>query len=232
MASLTTYSRSTGPSAARPSPRREKGVGPEPLSWMSRRTPSCRRPRQAGSRGHRRAAGTNCRTGARHRPWRSARPPPGRACPQASRSPPGWPAIGVQAQLQQPASRFSRMSLGAVTGVGADAGKEPVGQAGVGIVEGEMNGHRHSHPADLRSCRTSRKQAPEGTFSSDGSGPSSLLRPVILPARDRPAREIFSHGNQNPDGTKDGLAKREHVIEEQLRGLPRARGAELAMIEH
>ena len=29
---ITTYSRKTGPSAARPSPRREKGVGPEPLS--------------------------------------------------------------------------------------------------------------------------------------------------------------------------------------------------------
>ena len=40
IASLTMYSRSTGPSAARPSPRRENGVGPEPLSWMSRRTPS------------------------------------------------------------------------------------------------------------------------------------------------------------------------------------------------
>ncbi len=34
------YSRSTGPRAARPSPRREKGVGPEPLSWMSRRVPA------------------------------------------------------------------------------------------------------------------------------------------------------------------------------------------------
>ncbi len=41
IASLTMYSRSTGPSAARPSPRRENGVGPDPLSWMSRRTPSC-----------------------------------------------------------------------------------------------------------------------------------------------------------------------------------------------
>ena len=40
IASLTMYSRSTGPSAARPSPRRENGVGPDPLSWMSRRTPS------------------------------------------------------------------------------------------------------------------------------------------------------------------------------------------------
>ena len=40
IASLTMYSRSTGPSAARPSPRRENGVGPEPLSWMSRRMPS------------------------------------------------------------------------------------------------------------------------------------------------------------------------------------------------
>ena len=40
IASLTRYSRSTGPSAARPSPRRENGVGPEPFSWMSRRTPS------------------------------------------------------------------------------------------------------------------------------------------------------------------------------------------------
>ena len=32
MASLMMYSRSIGPSAARPSPRRENGVGPEPLS--------------------------------------------------------------------------------------------------------------------------------------------------------------------------------------------------------
>ena len=32
IASLTMYSRSTGPSAARPSPRRENGVGPDPLS--------------------------------------------------------------------------------------------------------------------------------------------------------------------------------------------------------
>ena len=40
IASLTMYSRRTGPSAARPSPRRENGVGPEPFSWMSRRTPS------------------------------------------------------------------------------------------------------------------------------------------------------------------------------------------------
>ncbi len=39
MASLTRYSRSTGPSAARPSPLREKGVRPEPLSWISRRSP-------------------------------------------------------------------------------------------------------------------------------------------------------------------------------------------------
>ena len=40
IASLTTYSRSTGPSAARPSPPRENGVRPAPLSWMSRRLPS------------------------------------------------------------------------------------------------------------------------------------------------------------------------------------------------
>ena len=40
IASLMMYSRSTGPSAARPSPRRENGVGPEPFSWMSRRMPS------------------------------------------------------------------------------------------------------------------------------------------------------------------------------------------------
>ena len=40
MASLTRYSRSTGPSAARPSPPRENGVRPAPLSWMSRRRPS------------------------------------------------------------------------------------------------------------------------------------------------------------------------------------------------
>ena len=33
------YSRNMGPSAARPSPRRENGVGPEPLSWMSKRSP-------------------------------------------------------------------------------------------------------------------------------------------------------------------------------------------------
>jgi len=38
--SLTMYSRRTGPSAARPSPRREYGVGPASLIWMSRRTPA------------------------------------------------------------------------------------------------------------------------------------------------------------------------------------------------
>ena len=32
IASLTMYSRKTGPSAARPSPRRENGVGPDPFS--------------------------------------------------------------------------------------------------------------------------------------------------------------------------------------------------------
>ena len=32
IASLTMYSRKTGPSAARPSPRLENGVGPDPLS--------------------------------------------------------------------------------------------------------------------------------------------------------------------------------------------------------
>ena len=40
MASLMMYSRRTGPSAARPSPLPGERVGPEPLSWMSRRTPS------------------------------------------------------------------------------------------------------------------------------------------------------------------------------------------------
>ena len=32
---LRMYSRKTGPMAALPSPPREKGVGPEPLSWRS-----------------------------------------------------------------------------------------------------------------------------------------------------------------------------------------------------
>ena len=40
MNSLTTYSRRTGPSHARPSPRREKGVLPLPFNWMSNRAPS------------------------------------------------------------------------------------------------------------------------------------------------------------------------------------------------
>ena len=39
MAALTMYSRSTGPSAARPSPSRIL-VRPEPLSWMSRPRPA------------------------------------------------------------------------------------------------------------------------------------------------------------------------------------------------
>ena len=218
------------PEAARPSPRREKGVRPEPLSWMSRRTPL--RSTTSPSRMARPSPswGTNCRTGARHRPWRSARPRPGRACRLRSRSPPDWRAHrdpgAVASQLPVQPDEPRRRD-----GVGATRREEPIGQAGVGVVEGEMNGHRHSHPADLRSCRTSRKQAPEGTFSSDVSGPSSLLRPVILPARDRPAREFFSHGNQGPDVTNDGSTKREHFIEEQLRGLPRARGAQRAMIE-
>ena len=40
IASLTIYSRMTGPSPARPSPIREYGVGPEPFSWISQRAPS------------------------------------------------------------------------------------------------------------------------------------------------------------------------------------------------
>ena len=36
IASLTTYSRSIGPTAAKPSPPRENGVRPEPLRWRSR----------------------------------------------------------------------------------------------------------------------------------------------------------------------------------------------------
>ena len=39
IASLTRYSRSTGPKAARPSPRRENGVGPAPFNWTSRQSP-------------------------------------------------------------------------------------------------------------------------------------------------------------------------------------------------
>ena len=39
MASLMMYSRSIGPRAARPSPRREKRVRPLPFSWMSTRPP-------------------------------------------------------------------------------------------------------------------------------------------------------------------------------------------------
>jgi len=40
IASLTMYSRSIGPTAARPSPPRANGVAPEPLRWMSRMCPS------------------------------------------------------------------------------------------------------------------------------------------------------------------------------------------------
>ena len=40
IASLTMYSRSIGPTAARPSPPRANGVAPEPLRWMSRSRPS------------------------------------------------------------------------------------------------------------------------------------------------------------------------------------------------
>ena len=40
MASLMIYSRNIGPKAARPSPRRENGVSPEPLSWTSQSRPS------------------------------------------------------------------------------------------------------------------------------------------------------------------------------------------------
>ncbi len=39
IASLTMYSRSIGPTAARPSPPRANGVAPEPLRWRSRRPP-------------------------------------------------------------------------------------------------------------------------------------------------------------------------------------------------
>ena len=127
MASLTRYSRSTGPSAARPSPPREKGVRPAPLSCTSRRVP----PRSTTS------------------PSRMARP-----SPSCGTKPPNWcPAYAVAmgvavsgmrfpARTATPSSlashsgsmpssvasgAFTRMSRGAATGVGVTRAKNRSG---------------------------------------------------------------------------------------------------------
>jgi hypothetical protein len=70
--SLTMYSRSTGPRGARPSPRREYGVGPAPLSWISRARRRSRSPRRGEWRVRHRVEGRKFRTGGRHKPWRAA----------------------------------------------------------------------------------------------------------------------------------------------------------------
>ena len=73
IASLTRYSRSIGPTAARPSPPRANGVCPEPLRWRSRMGLGAGRARRAAARARRPAAGRSRRTGGRHRPGLPAR---------------------------------------------------------------------------------------------------------------------------------------------------------------
>ena len=95
MASLTTYSRSIGPTAAWPSPPRENGVRPDPLRCTSRSVPSRRAARRAAAPGRRPAGASSRRTGDRRRPAppvarRQAAPDrPGTARRRAPAAPPG-----------------------------------------------------------------------------------------------------------------------------------------------
>ena len=90
IASLTTYSRSIGPTAARPSPPRANGVRPEPFRCRSRSRPSGvdelaeqERPPVAEPRASTR------RTGARRRPAPPGRRRRGRRCRPAAARPSG-----------------------------------------------------------------------------------------------------------------------------------------------
>ena len=100
IASLMTYSRSIGPTAARPSPPRANGVRPEPLRCRSRRRPSAvGRARRAAARGRRRAAGSSRRTGGPRRPGRPGGRPGRPRCRRAGRARRGAQPVRVEPQL-------------------------------------------------------------------------------------------------------------------------------------
>ncbi len=118
MASPMMHSRSTGPSAARPSPRRENGVAPLPLSWMSRRRPSrsntspSRIARPSPSEGEK--PPNWCPAYA----WARGSAPSGTALP-ASAATPSAEAIQVGSRPSSSASgALAHSSRGAATGTG------------------------------------------------------------------------------------------------------------------
>jgi hypothetical protein len=131
IASLTRYSRSTGPSAARPSPLRENGVLPEPFNCSSRRTPVRSRTRPAGWLGRRPVGAQNDRTDGPRTPSLWVRHPAVTCCPK--RVLPASSSRPVQVQTQ-----IGRQSL-------IDLDQAWLGQAWARAV-------RRNAPVDGRSC--------------------------------------------------------------------------------
>ena len=109
------YSRSIGPTAALPSPPREKGVRPEPLSCdVAARAVAVDRPRPAAARGRRRAAARSRRTGGRRRPARSARRPRAARCRRTAPRPRRWPARRRPGPARRPARGSGTAARGPV----------------------------------------------------------------------------------------------------------------------
>ena len=143
IASLTTYSRSIGPTAASPSPPRENGVRPEPLRCRSRSRP-CRRPaRRAAAPGRRRGAGSSRRTGAPRRPAPRASRPPGPRCRRAARRRRGCAASRGRGRARRPAARSARAAAapgasaaghGSASSASSSAKRRPRVRAGEGAV--------------------------------------------------------------------------------------------------
>ena len=77
-----------------------------------------RRPRRGGSPARRRAAARSGRTGARHRPWRSARLPPARDCRRSSATPSAEASQSASRPRSSASGRLTRISAGPRTGVG------------------------------------------------------------------------------------------------------------------
>ena len=140
IASLTRYSRSTGPSAARPSPRRENGVGPEPLSWMSRRTPRdvddlAQQDRAAVAELRHEVAELVAGIGQRDRLGALGQPVAGEDLDALGRR----QRVRVEAELrgERPVELGS---AAAPRRASAQPGVEPIGQAGVAVVERPARG--------------------------------------------------------------------------------------------
>ena len=130
MASLTMYSRSTGPSAALPSPPRENRRAPGALQLQIATCASCVDAlHRAESRGRRRVATRIHRTGGRRTPAQSGRPPGALRCLRASRGRQAISATRHPATAVPASPRLSRMSFGSGTRAGCCLAKKRSGSS-------------------------------------------------------------------------------------------------------